>query len=140
MEQIQLTIREMLVAGALVFSLIGNGAQLHRQRLHAKAAYNGLVGAFNSIAWLLARCLRKTQELEGRAGSGKEMAEALLKEFREFSLDTEFGLRGLQEQLISVAMTFRPKDKRWREGQFGHTPQEIEKIRKALSKDREAQF
>jgi hypothetical protein len=63
-----------------------------------------------------------------------------MKEFREFSLDTEFNLRGLLEQLVAVAKTLKSRDQRWSSGEFGYTPDEIEKIRKVFAQARTADF
>ncbi|MFQ5851090.1 MAG: hypothetical protein ACE5JU_10955 [Candidatus Binatia bacterium] len=117
----------------LFLSLLGNAFQFYRQRLYGKTTYNGLVSTFNSVAWLLARCMNKTRELDGRSSAGKADNPALLKEFREFAVDTEFILRTLREQLVAVARNLRKKDKRWEEGQFGYTPGEVEEIRKAFT-------
>lgn len=117
----------------LILSLLGNAFQLYRQGLYGKTIGNELVSIFNSIAWSLARCVNKTRELDGRLPGQKIADPVLLKEFREFSVDSEFILRALREQLVSVARNLRRKDKRWGEGQFGHTPEEIEKIRRVFA-------
>ncbi len=114
----------------LILSLLGNAFQLYRQSLYGKTIGNQLVSTFNSIAWSLTRCTGKTRELDERL-TGQKIAEpVLLKEFREFTVDSEFILRALNEQLISVARNLRRKDQRWGEGQFGHSPEEIEKLRR----------
>jgi hypothetical protein len=133
----------------LILSLLGNAFQLYRQGLYGKTIGNELVSIFNSIAWSLARCVNKTRELDGRLPGQKIADPVLLKEFREFSVDSEFilralreqlvsvarnlSLRALREQLVSVARNLRRKDKRWGEGQFGHTPEEIEKMRRVFA-------
>jgi len=117
----------------LILSLLGNAFQLYRQGLYGKTIGNELVSIFNSIAWSLARCVNKTRELDGRLPGQKIADPVLLKEFREFSVDSEFILRALREQLVSVARNLRRKDKRWGEGQFGHTPEEIEKMRRVFA-------
>ena len=113
----------------LILSLLGNAFQLYRQGLYGKTMGNELVSTFNSIAWSLARCVNKTRELNGRLTGQKIADPVLLKEFREFTVDSEFIVRALREQLVSVARNLRRKDQRWGEGQFGHTPEEIEKMR-----------
>ena len=113
----------------LILSLLVNAFQLYRQGLYRKTIGNELVSTFNSIAWSLARCVNKTRELDGRLTGQKIADPVLLKEFREFTVDSEFIVRALREQLVSVARNLRRNDKRWREGQFGHTPEEIEKMR-----------
>ena len=117
----------------LILSLLGNAFQLYRQGLYGKTIGNELVSIFNSIAWSLARCVNKTRELDERLPGQKIAAPVLLKEFREFSVDSEFILRALREQLVSVARNLRRKNKRWGEGQFGHTPEEIEKMRRVFA-------
>ena len=117
----------------LILSLLGNAFQLYRQGLYGKTIGNELVSIFNSIAWSLARCVNKTRELDGRLPGQKIADPVLLKEFREFSVDSEFILRALREQLVSVARNLRRKGKRWGEGQFGHTPEEIEKMRRVFA-------
>ena len=117
----------------LILSLVGNAFQLYRQTLHDKTIGNVLVSTFNSIAWSLTRCTSKTRELDGRLTGQKIADPVLLKEFREFTVDSEFILRTLNEQLISVARNLRRNDKRWREGQFGHSPEEIERLRRVNS-------
>ncbi len=113
----------------LILSLLGNAFQLYRQGLYGKTIGNELVSTFNSIAWSLARCVNKTRELDGRLMGQKIAEPVLLKEVRVFTVDSEFIVRALSEQLVSVARNLRRKDKRWGEGQFGHTPEEIEKMR-----------
>ncbi len=117
----------------LILSLLGNAFQLYRQGLYGKTIGNELVSIFNSIAWSLARCVNKTRELDERLPGQKIADPVLLKEFREFSVDSEFILRALREQLVSVARNLRRKNKRWGEGQFGHTPEEIEKMRRVFA-------
>ncbi len=121
------------IAVLLTLSLLGNAFQLYRQGLYGKTIGNELVSIFNSIAWSLARCVNKTRELDGKLTGQKIADPVLLKEFREFTVDSEFILRALREQLVSVARNLRRKDKRWVEGQFGHSPEEIEKMRRVFA-------
>ncbi len=121
------------IAVLLALSLLGNAFQLYRQGLYGKTIGNELVSIFNSIAWSLARCVDKTRELDGKLTGQKIADPVLLKEFREFTVDSEFMLRALREQLVSVARNLRRKDKRWEEGQFGHSPEEIEKMRRVFA-------
>lgn len=114
----------------LILSLMGNAFQLYRQSLYGKTIGNQLVSTFNSISWSLTRCTGKTMELDERLTGQKIADPVLLKEFREFTVDSEFILRALNEQLISMARNLRRKDQRWEEGQFGHSPEEIEKLRR----------
>ncbi len=84
----------------LVLSLLGNAFQLYRQGLYGKTIGNEIVSTFNSIAWSLARCVNKTGDLDGRLTGQKIADPVLLKEFREFTVDSEFILRALREQLV----------------------------------------
>jgi len=117
----------------LTVSLLGNAFQLYRQGIYGKTIGNGLVSAFNSIAWSLSRCVNKTRELDERLAAKKTDDPVLLKEFREFSVDSEFILRALREQLVAVARNLRRKEKRWGDGEFGYTPEEIAKIRRVFT-------
>lgn len=117
----------------LIISLLGNAFQFYRQRFYGKTICNELVSTFNSVAWMLARCVNKTRELDERPTADKPGDLALQKEFREFSLDTEFILRALHEQLVAVARNLRRRDKSWKTGQFGYTLEEVQRIRKAFS-------
>ena len=120
---------EKLIIALLVLSLLGNVFQSYRQRVYGNTLSNQMEAAFNSVAWLLARCMGKTKELSERDSEQKGEGTALLKEFREFSLNSEFTLRALHEQLVVVARSLKQKDRRWKTGQFGYTAEEVEKIR-----------
>jgi hypothetical protein len=130
---IGLSVREALGILTLLFSLAGNGFQLYRQRLYIRTIYNWLVAAFNNIEWLLERCTIRSKELAERAGiaekpgTGGAGDRVVLKEFRDFSVETEYMLRGLHEHLVAVAKTLRRRDKRWQAGEFGYKPGEVEK-------------
>ncbi len=121
------------IAILLVVSLLGNAFQFYRQRFYGKTICNELVSTFNSVAWLLARCMNKTKELDERSADEKPVDRSLHKEFREFSLDSEFMLRALHEQLVAVARNLLQRDKRWKAGQFGYSLEEVQKIRRAFS-------
>ena len=123
----------VVIAILLIFSLLGNAFQFYRQRFHGKTICNELVSTFNSVAWLLARCVNKTKELDERTTGERAGDLSLHKEFREFSLDTEFMLRALHEQLVAMARNFRRRDRSWRAGQFGYTLEEVQRIRRAIS-------
>lgn len=117
----------------LIFSLLGNAFQLYRQRFYGKTLCNELMSTFNSVAWMLARCVNKTKELDERSTADKTGDLALQKEFREFSLDTEFMLRALHEQLVAVARNLGRRNKSWKAGQFGYTLEEVQRIRRTFS-------
>ncbi|MFQ5917729.1 MAG: hypothetical protein ACE5I0_07975 [Candidatus Binatia bacterium] len=125
--------RTIGIAILLVFSLLGNAFQFYRQRFYGKTICNELVSTFNSVAWLLARCVNKTKELDGRTTDKKAGDRSLHKEFREFSLDTEFMLQALQEQLVAVARNLLRRDRSWNADQFGYSLEEVQKIRRAFS-------
>ena len=133
-QSLPLTLGDAVGVVVLLLSLGGNGFQLYQQRVYAKTVYNGLVSTFNSIGWLLARCMNRTGELNKRITSADKyvLESTALREFRDYSLETEFMLRVLHEQLVGVAKTLSAKDKRWQAGQFGYTPQEIERIEERL--------
>jgi hypothetical protein len=129
-------INEERMAGFAILlgvSLLGNAFQFYRQRFYGKTICNELVSTFNSVAWLLTRCVNKTKELDGRTGDERAVDRSLHKEFREYSLDSEFMLRALHEQLVAVARNLLRKDKRWKTGQFGYSLEEVQKIRMAFS-------
>ena len=130
-----LTLRETLAILLLILSLAGNWLQLYRHRLHTGAIHNGLVAAFNSIGWLLARCVSTTRDLAERIERTEKWApqHGPLGEFRTFSVDTEFMLRQLHELLVGSARTLGVKDPRWQAGEFGYTPEELEKFRRSFA-------
>ncbi len=134
-QPIGLSLREGLGILTLILSLVGNGFQLYRQWHYGNTIYNGLVGTFNNIGWLLARCMNRTGELNQRISGHAGGQEALLGEFRDFSMETEFHLRALHEQLVAIARTLRRRDRRWQAGEFGYTPEEVERIRRAFSQE-----
>ncbi len=117
----------------LIFSLLGNAFQFYRQRFYGKTLCNELMSTFNSVAWMLARCVNKTKEIDERSTADKAGDLALQKEFREFSLDTEFMLRALHEQLVAVAKNLGRRDKSWKAGQFGYTLEEVQIMRRTCS-------
>lgn len=131
-----LSVRETLGIITLIMSLVGNGFQWYRQFLYKRTIYNGLVAAFNSIGWILARCMNKTREVAERIdqGTGDNAGGANLREFREFSQETEFMLRVLHEQLVGSAKTIKAKDTRWQAGEFGYSREEIERFRQVFVK------
>jgi len=139
-QSLSLTLGDAVVVVVLLLSLASNGFQLYQQRVYSKTVYNGLVSTFNSIGWLLARCLNRTGELNNRIKAADKyvLESTALREFRDYSLETEFMLRVLHEQLAGVAKTLSAKDKRWQAGQFGYTPQEIERIEERLRSQVEA--
>ena len=120
---------EDLIIVLLVISLLGNIFQFYRQRLHDSAMHNQMEAAFNNVAWLLSRCMGKTRELSEKEPEQKGESMTLYKEFKEFSLNSEFTLRALHEQLVVVARNLKRKDRRWKLGQFGYSVEEMEKIR-----------
>jgi len=124
----QLTASDLIGLILLILSLAGNAFQLYQQRVYGRTIYNGLVGTFNSIGWLLARCMNKTAEL-GETLAHATSSDPCLAHFYDYSLETEFHLRGLHEQLVSIAKTLRSDDQRWQAGQFGLTNEEIQRIR-----------
>ena len=74
--------------------------------------------------------MNRTRELNNRTKAADKyvLESTALREFRDYSLETEFMLRVLHEQLVGVAKTLSAKDKRWQAGQFGYTPEEIKRI------------
>ena len=129
------TINDILGLILLLLSLGGNAYQWQQQRVYSKTIYNGLVAAFNSIGWLLVRTMQRTQDVARSIESGKvrEDCLALADSFRAFSLETEYHLRSLHEQLVGVAKMLSRKDSRWQAGEFGYTPEEIRAIRERFS-------
>ncbi len=129
----------MGLALLLILSLVGNAFQFYRHRLFGKTLGNELLSTFNSVSWSLARCLNKTRELEARSAGGKNPDPVTFKEFREFSLDSEFMLRTLREHLGTVARNLRQKDRRWETGSSFVSLDEPEKIEGALPESSESQ-
>ncbi len=129
-----LTLGDVVAVVILLLSLGGNAFQLYRQRVYTKTVYNGLIGIFNSIGWLLARSVNKASQLNNRIeGADRYVLESgALRGFRDFCRETDFMLCVLHEQLVSVAKTLRGKDKRWQAGQFGYAPADIERIEERL--------
>jgi len=123
----------------LILSLVGNAFQFYRHWLFEKTLGNELLSTFNSVAWSLGRCLNKTRDLEARSAGGKSADPVILKEFREFSLDSEFMLRTLREHLGTVVRNLKQKDRKWEPGPSGVTPQELAKIEEALPEDSKSQ-
>jgi hypothetical protein len=124
-QPLQLTVGEaVVVVVLLLLALAGNALQLYQRRVYIRTVYNALVGTFNSVGWLLARCMSRTEQLNSRVkGADRYVAEAaILREFRDYSLETEFKLRVLHEQLVSMAKTLSVK------GHWGYTPEEQERI------------
>ena len=134
-QQLGLSVREALGILTLILSLVGNAFQFYRQKLYARTIYNGLVATFNNIGWVLARCMQKTKEVSDRERDmGRGAPErAIFREFLDYSLDTEFKLRGLHEHRVGVAKTLRSKDQRWQAGEFGYTRDELERFRASLT-------
>ncbi|NIO10241.1 MAG: hypothetical protein GTO40_20450 [Deltaproteobacteria bacterium] len=119
------------LVGAVILlglSLLGNAFQLYRHRLHDKTTGNALMSTFSSIGLSLARCKGKTNELDGRLKAQKIPDPVLLKEFREFTVNIEFILRTLNEQLVSVARNLGQDTKTLEGEPFGDTKSEVGKI------------
>jgi len=133
--QVSLSVREILGVVTLTVSLVLNIFQFYRSRLYRRTIYNGLVGAFNSIGWVLARCMNRTSNLSTRLAEARsdDQSKVAINEFRSYSEESEFMLRQLHEQLVAIAKTLQSNDQRWQAGEFGYTKEEIEKIRKALT-------
>jgi hypothetical protein len=129
-QPLSLTASDLIGMVLLILSLAGNAFQLYQQRVYGRTIYNGLVGTFNNIGWLLARTMNRTAELTGK--SAKAPYDGCLSRFRDYSLETEWHLRELHEQLVAVAKTLRSRDQRWQAGQFGPTDEDIERIRMRL--------
>src|SRR5438093_11972113 len=132
-QSLPLTLGDEVGVVVLLLSLVGNGFQLYQQRVYAKTVYNGLVSTFNSIGWLLARCMNRTGELNKRITSADKyvLESTALREFRDYSLETEFMLRVLHEQLVGVARNLSAKDKGWQACQFGYTDQGVERMQES---------
>jgi len=112
------------VALLLLLSLAVNAFQFHQRRVYIRTLYNELVAIFNSIGWLLVRCMSRTEELESRIKTPeKYVAEStILREFRNYSRETEFLLRVLHEQLVGMAKTLGVR------GHLGYFPEEKEQL------------
>ena len=112
------------VALLLLLSLAVNVFQFHQRRVYSRTLCNELVAIFNSIGWLLVRCMSRTEELESRIKTpDKYVAEsAILREFRNYSRETEFLLRVLHEQLVGMAKTLSVR------GHLGYFPEEKERL------------
>jgi len=108
----------------LVLSLALNAFQLYRHRGHVRTVASGVARTFNSASWLLARCMSTTDALDTRIkAADRYVAEAnLLREFRVYSLGTEFMLRLVHEQLIGMAKTSRLR------GDWAYSADETERI------------
>jgi len=108
----------------LIVSLALNAFQLYQRRVHIRTVHNELVGLFNGIGWLLVRCISRTEELERRVTtSDRYVAEStILQKFRDYSLETEFLLRVLQEQFVNMANTLSGK------GRWGYSQEEKERL------------
>ena len=134
-QPIGLTVREALGILALLLSLAGNGFQLYRHGVYRRTVHHGLVAAFNSVGWLVVRCMNAARDLSDRIERTEKWApqQGIMVEFRNFSVDTEFMLRELHEQLVASAKTLQAKDARWQVGEFGYTHEEIEKFRRAFT-------
>jgi hypothetical protein len=102
----------------LLLSLTLNALQLYQRWVHIRTVYNQLIGIFNSIGWGLVRCMSRTEELENRTKtSDRYVAESgILRDFRNYSLETEFLLHILHEQLVSMAKILSA-NRRWRYSQ-----------------------
>ena len=112
------------VALLLLLSLAVNAFQFHQRKVYIRTLYNELVAIFNSIGWLLVRCMSRTEELESRIKTpDKYVAEStILREFRNYSRETEFLLRVLHEQLVGMAKTLSVR------GHLGYFPEEKERL------------
>jgi len=108
----------------LLLSLAANALQLYQRRVYIRTVYNELVGTFNSIGWLLVRCVSRTEELDSRVKvPDRYVAEStVLRAFRDYSLETEFLLRVLHEQLVGMAKTLSVR------GHWGYSQEEKERI------------
>lgn len=139
-QSLSLTLGDAVGVMALLLLLAGNAFQFYRQRVYTKTVYNQLVSTFNSIGWLLARGMNKTGELNNRISDPEKyvMESAALREFRDYSLETEFMLRVLHEQLVSVAKTLSGKDRKWQAGHFWFTPDEMKRIEERIRIESEA--
>ena len=108
----------------LLLSVAANALQLYQRRVYIRTVYNELVGTFNSIGWLLVRCMSRTEELDSRVKvPDRYVAEStVLRAFRDYSLETEFLLRVLHEQLVGMAKTLSTR------GHWGYSQEEKERI------------
>lgn len=133
--QVVLSVREALGVATLTVSIVLNIFQFYRSRLYRRTIYNGLVGAFNSIGWILARYMNRTSNLSAQLAEARsnDQSKVIINESRLYSEETEFMLRQLHEQLVAMAKTLQSRDQRWQAGEFGYTKEEIERIRKALT-------
>ena len=127
----------MVLALLLFLSLFGNLFQFYRHRVFVGTVGNELQAAFNNIAWSLERCLRKKQDLDARS-TQKVTDPVLLREFREFALESEFMLRTLREQLGTVARNLRHQDRRAKSYPAEAPPEGVATAEKPLSQDSES--
>lgn len=123
----------------LILSLLGNAFQFYRHRLLGKTLGNELLSTFNSVSWSLGRCINKTRELGVRSTGEKMPDPVLFKEFRDFSLDSEFMLRTLREHLGTLARNLRSKDRRWETAPSVFPLEETEKMEEVLTESSESQ-
>jgi len=108
----------------LLLSVAANALQLYQRWVYIRTVYNELVGTFNSIGWLLVRCMSRTEELDNRGKvPDRYVAEStVLRAFRDYSLETEFLLRVLHEQLVGMAKTLSVR------GHWGYSQEEKKRI------------
>lgn len=120
-----------LVRGVLLFvSIALNIFQFYRQRTAGYTIYNGIVGLFNSIGWLLVREIGKVRNLDGRLSTTSSVeVRGALQEFRDYAEESNFKLRTLHEQLVAIAKTVRRKDKRWEGDKFGLSDEQLQELR-----------
>jgi len=121
----------LLLAFVLFLSLAGNAFQFYRHRVFGKTLSNELLSAFNSIAWSFERCIRKRRDLDARSAQ-RVSDPVMLREFREFTLDSEFMLRTLREQLRTVARNLHQREQRWESDTPESLPEETKATEETL--------
>ena len=131
---LQLSLSDALGIIALLGSLLGNILQWQRTRSIKNSVYNGLVGVFNGVGWILSYCISRERAVNDRfRGLPAEQLElkSAFEELGQFATSVDHQCRLLHEQIVSIAKTLKIKDARWQGQFFGMGKQDIDRLMKA---------
>lgn len=128
---LSLSLGDVLGVVALLASLVGNYIQWRQMASMKESVYNGLVGVFNGIGWVLGYSISRQKSVSDRmSGMNRERVEerSLLDELGQFATSIDHQCRLLHEQVVAVAKTLKIEDERWQGQFFGMSKDDIDRI------------
>lgn len=131
---LQLSMGDALSIIGLITSLVGNVIQFQRHKALKHSVYNGLVGIFNQVGWVIAFCMGKEQAATNKKASASGDSKVAYEEMGQIVSSVSSHCRMLHEGVASMAKTLDQKDKRWQGQFFGMKQEDIDKLLTSLQR------